>query len=198
MSEKRFRTRMQWSNTRVVLVVAPFLVVLAAGLAFARGYFLLLGAMLALTALALAVAVIRDRGRPGTYRIGGGVLELKRGSDKLVVRPEDILDASLIERRACRDYVRKRLGQQAGRSAQELKAMRDDFLRFSTVDVGLRNYSFGIGRLFIDRMETARNDLVLLRTRSGEEYILSPEFNQDMVESIERMKRRQAASEGAR
>ena len=38
----------------------------------------------------------------------------------------------------------------------------------------------------IDRLPNARHDLVLLRLRNGEELLLSPQYNQDLVDSLSR------------
>ena len=42
----------------------------------------------------------------------------------------------------------------------------------------------------IDRMPNARHDMVLLRLREGEDLLLSPEYNRDLVDHIGRLLRR--------
>jgi hypothetical protein len=54
------------------------------------------------------------------------------------------------------------------------------------VDIGLTSYTLGVGRNVIDRLPNARHDLVLLRLRNGEELLLSPQYNQDLVDSLSR------------
>jgi hypothetical protein len=43
-----------------------------------------------------------------------------------------------------------------------------------------------MGRAVIDRLPNARHDLVLLRLRTGEDLLLSPQYNQDLVDALSR------------
>ena len=72
--------------------------------------------------------------------------------------------------------------------------MQDAFLRYCTVDIGLRSLTLGLGRGMIDRMPNARHDMVLLRLRGGQDLLLSPEYNRDLVDHIGRLLRRKEES----
>lgn len=197
MAEKRFRTRRQWHNTLLVLYTGPFLVLAGIAIALASGRFLVLGVIIALMLLALTMALFRDASSSALYVVSPGKLKLVRGNDELVVPAADILDASLVERTSARDYFLSRHGS-ASEGQGSLAERRKEFLRFCTVDIGMRTFTFGIGRLVIDRMPDAKRDLVLLRTRERGDRLLSPDFNHDLVESIMRMQRRaMEASRGA-
>ena len=67
-----------------------------------------------------------------------------------------------------------------------LKEMRERYVRFCTVDIGLKSMTFGIGRQLADQRPDAKNDLVLIRTSDGQAFLLSPVYNQDTVESLNR------------
>lgn len=189
-TEKRFRTQRGWNNLKASLIAAPFILTGVVGVGLATGQIKLILITAGLVLAAVVVALVRDWQRPALYRIAGGALELSRGGQHLTIPAADILDVSLMERIACRDYVtRKALRNRAGGRAAK-RAAQQAFMRFCTLDVGLRSYSFGLGRLFIDRMESARQDLLLLRLKSGEELILSPEHLQEMMDHITRLKRK--------
>lgn len=195
--EKRFRTQRGWNNLKAVLIAAPFILTGVAGVGLATGQIKLIIATAGLVLAAVVIALVRDWQRPALYRITGGALELSRGGDRLTIPATDILDVSLMERIACRDYVmRKTLRKRVGGLAAKRSA-KQAFMRFCTMDVGLRSYSFGLGRLFIDRMESARQDLLLLRLKSGEELFLSPEHLQEMMDQIMRLKRKMEEAGGA-
>ncbi len=68
-----------------------------------------------------------------------------------------------------------------------VKARERAFVRFCTVDIGLRSMTFGIGRQFVDSMPNAKNDLLLVRLSNGEDILLSPEYNQSLIERIGRL-----------
>jgi hypothetical protein len=50
----------------------------------------------------------------------------------------------------------------------------------------LTSYTLGVGRNVIDRLPNAKHDLVLLRLRNGDDLLLSPQYNQDLVDSLSR------------
>lgn len=194
MIDKVYKTRRQWHNVRVVALTSPFLLSAAAGVGLAFGQIRLIMASIVLVLLSLVVAIIRDRQRPAHYRITDLALELSRGRYHDSISAGDLLDASLMERVACREYVSRKMQKRHRERGTNPQASAAEFMRYCTIDVGLRSYTLGLGRLFIDRMESSRHDLILLRTKSGAEFLLSPERNQDMMEQISRLKRR---NEGA-
>lgn len=189
MAEKRYRTRRQWHNTLLVLYTGPFLVLGGIAVALATSRFTVLGVIIAILLLALSLALFRDASSSALYVVTPGSVKLVRGKDELLIPVADILDASLLERTSARDYFRSRHGPNSD-EAGSLAQHRREFLRFCTVDIGMRTFTFGIGRLVIDRMPDAKRDLVLLRTREHGDRLLSPDFNHDLVDSIMRAQRR--------
>ncbi len=189
MGEKRFRTRRQWHNTLLVVWLSPFLILSGVFVAMATGNFWPLTVLLAFTLLTLLLGLRRDMAVSGTYTITGDTLLLESAKERLEVVAATIMDASLVDRAAARDYIRIRAAR-SGKDKDDQRAMEDAFLRFCTVDIGLRSLTFGLGRGMIDRMPNAKHDMVLLRMREGSDLLLSPEYNQEMVDHIVRMLRR--------
>jgi hypothetical protein len=185
MGEARFGTRRQWHNTAMVGWVAPFALLLA-GIAFMMtGAFLPLGGVLLVVLVALMVAFLRDRTPHCSYVLDAQCITLSNGRETLRVPYGDIADASLIDRIGAREYIRQyRMQQGAGRKLMRSAVSR--CTRFCTVDIGLSTVTLGLGRTVIDRMPNARHDLVLLRLRNGEALLLSPLYNQALVESLGR------------
>lgn len=189
MGEKRFRTRKQWHNTMLVVWTGPFLLVTGVFIGVATGNFWPLAVLFGLAIVGLALGVRRDSAARSTYAIANDVLVMVNPSERIELRAEEIMDASLVDRAAARDYIRVRAGR-SGKDKEGQRAMQEAFLRFCTVDIGLRSFTFGLGRGMIDRMPNARHDMVLLRLREGQDLLLSPEYNREMVDYIGRMLRR--------
>jgi hypothetical protein len=189
MSEHLFHTRRQWHNVSVWAIVS--LILLLVGLVFAArsGNWVLLAYIGGVVVLGLVVNYLQDRADDVTYYIGGGVLRLEGRKEKLELRQADIRDASLLDRTAARNYIREKLALalESGLDRDVVKARERSYVRFCTVDIGLRSMTFGIGRQFVDRMPNAKNDLLLLRLSTGEDLLLSPEYNQTLIERISRM-----------
>lgn len=190
MAERRFHSRRQWHNTRLIIYAAPFLVLggLLAGVSMGR--FHVLATILGLLAVAIISAWARDASKKATYSIIGTDILLTKGSSSLRLPGSSIIDASLIDRQAARDYFQTRILP----SAASRTEARRVFLRFCTIDIGLKTYTFGLGRGLIDRMPDARQDLVLLRLRDQSDVLLSPEYNHDLVENFLRVQQRVRAS----
>ncbi|MBK8500285.1 MAG: hypothetical protein IPL52_16065 [Flavobacteriales bacterium] len=195
MSEKRFRTRRQWHNTLLAVWATPFVVLIGVLFGVISGNFLPLWLLCIALAVGYTVAILRDHTKRSVYHMVNGIMILVRGDDRLEVHPADIIDASLIDRAAARDYIRVRSSARRSDHSSS-KDYQSAYLRFCTVDIGLRTYTFGLGRGVIDRMPNARHDLVLLRVQKGSDLLLSPEYNQEMVDAIGRMLRRR--EEGVR
>lgn len=164
------------------------MLLLAAILALSRGWFTLLWSVLGVAMAGLLVALFRDRSFKAIYRIEGERLILSARNAELIVSGRDISDASLIDRQGARDYIRSktfRLREQ-GRAVEARELLRT-FVRFCSVDIGMTSFTLGMGRRLIDRMPNAKHDLVLLRLLDGRDMLLSPVYNQDMVDSISRL-----------
>lgn len=185
MSEARYRTRRQWHNTTMVMWVAPFTVLVGVIIAMSTGRFVPLVIILAVVVLSLVVALLRDRTRSCTYRIEGDTMSLSNGMETLRIAMSDIADASLIDRIGAREYLRQRYYDK-GLSRREWRALAARSTRFCTVDIGLTTFTLGLGRSVIDRMPNARHDLVLVRLKSGGSLLLSPLYNQDLVDALGR------------
>lgn len=189
MAERRFRTRRQWQNTRLVLYALPFLVLVGVLVGVSSGRFLVLAIGVALYLPVIMGALWRDASSRALYVVGGQALTLQRRADVLVIPAAEIIDTSLIERVAARDYFLSKVAYGL-KSKDQVSGARREFLRFCTVDIGLRTFTFGLGRGLIDRMPDSRHDLVLLRSRTMGTWLLSPEYNHELVETIMRLQKR--------
>ncbi len=130
-----------------------------------------------------------DRKESITYVVEDGQLyfKAKRSMDHIAI--DHIQDASLVDRRAARDLLVQRLRslEESGTPKVERARMRKSFTRWCTVDVGMSTFTFGIGRDMIDRRPDGKQDLVVIRLRDGSMLVLSPVYNQDMVETLNRL-----------
>lgn len=186
MSKKRYPSRREWHNTVLMLWSAPFLVLLGVIVFASTGESAVLWGISAGCLFGVIVAVIRDLGDGGVYALEGDHLVLQARNDHEVVDLADVMDVSLIDRAGAREYILSRLPKEghAGFFAKRRAAKR--YIRFASVDIGLTSFTLGLGRQMIDRMPDARKDLVLLRLRDGTTYILSPEYNQELISAIGR------------
>ena len=73
------------------------------------------------------------------------------------------------------------------KSKREKREKINEFVRYCTVDIGFTSLTLGLGRSVIDRLPLARYDLVLLRLKGGQDHLLSPKYNQDLVDTVSRM-----------
>ncbi|MDX9749826.1 MAG: hypothetical protein RBT71_01935 [Flavobacteriales bacterium] len=182
MAQQRFHTTMQWHNTRAALWVAAFLALGGVILLALRNEPLALWGPLAVAGLILAVAIYRDRGDRCSYVLTDEHLVLKRSREQMVVPLGSIMDASLVDRKAARDYFGSIVVKRE-RSMRRRRRLRQEFLRYCTVGIGLRPFGLAPAR---NGMNSARHDLVLLRTRDHGVRLLSPVYNQDMVSALTR------------
>ncbi|MBK9174833.1 MAG: hypothetical protein IPM46_00550 [Flavobacteriales bacterium] len=189
MAERRYRTRRQWQNTRLVLYVLPFLLLVGVLIGVSSGGFLVLAISAVLYLPVIAAALYRDASFRASYVVGAHALTLLRGKDELRIPAAEIIDTSLIERVAARDYYMSKVAPRS-KTKPERSEAGNDFMRFCTVDIGLRTFTFGLGRGLIDRMPDSRHDLVLLRSRTMGAWLLSPEYNHELVEAIMRLQKR--------
>ena len=188
MGEKRFTSRRQWHNTAVMLLTAPFVAVFGVLIGVVTGAFIPLAVMLGLLVIGVVIALTRDATPMSQIQVTDESVVLVRGGDRLEISAEQIVDASLIDRAGARNYVLTRSLEGGGRSKRNQYVK--EYLRFCTVDIGLRSFTLGFGRGMIDRMPKARHDMVLLRLNNGNDLLLAPEYNQDLVHSIVRLLRK--------
>jgi len=185
MGEIRFRTRRQWHNTLMVVWMAPFALLSGTIISVSTGRFVALAIVAMVVLFGLVVALLRDMDRRCVYRLDKGTLTLSNAGERLDIPLDRIADASLIDRTAARAYIRQRHYDKTANWLEWRRKARE-FVRFCTVDIGLTTLTFGLGRSVIDRLPNARHDLVLLRLRTGEDLLLSPQYNQDLVDALGR------------
>lgn len=185
MATKRFRSARYWHNTILLLWTVPFLVLPGVIGAASSGNFTLLAVMLTISLLAVLLAAAWDRRKTFTYELNETQLVISGGTVRHAFPMEDIQDGSLLDRAAAREYLSQHLHTIG---AADRPAVVKDFLRFSTMDIGVKSFTLGLGRALIDRMPNAKSDLVLLRLRGNRTVLLSPAYSQDFVESLNRRK----------
>lgn len=181
---KRFRTKRLWYNTKAWAYVSVAVVlgslVLAAVLRVLPIAFIGAG----LVVLGFVLAIQRDRRSSGAYLVDSAALVLTTGAHTHRVQRSEFVDASLVDRAAARDYIRQIAETMADRGrARELER---EFVRFCSVDIGLSSFTFGLGRRLIDRLPNSKDDLVLLRLTGQRQLLLSPVYNQDLVDTLSR------------
>lgn len=188
MPAKRFRTRRQWTNSRLWAITGLLTVLLAGPLTGLTGSFWLLKVAALVYGIGAVVAWRSDRAGKVFYAFDGEALFLYRNGSEERIPVCDVRDASLVDRMAARDLVRGLMKQakDAGRAKEELRRMREHWLRYCTVDIGMSSLTFGLGRQLIDQRLDAKHDLVLIRSVDGSLRVLSPVYNQDLVESLNR------------
>jgi hypothetical protein len=169
----------------MVVWMSPFAILIGLIVAASTGRFAMLITLLSLLVIGLGVALYRDMSGRSTYRIDGVELCLIRRSERLDIPLSQIADASLIDRAGAREYIHQRSLIHT-KGWRELRRRGQAFTRFCTVDIGLTSYTLGVGRNVIDRLPNAKHDLVLLRLRNGDDLLLSPQYNQDLVDSLSR------------
>lgn len=172
-------------NTLMVVWMSPFAVLIGLIVAASTGRFTTLVALLSLVLLGLGVALYRDLSGRSSYRVNWDHLTLVNERERLNIPFTEIADASLIDRSGAREYIRQRSLVHTT-SWRELRRRAKAFTRFCTVDIGLTSYTLGVGRTVIDRLPNAKHDLVLVRLRNGDDLLLSPQYNQDLVDALSR------------
>jgi hypothetical protein len=183
MSNKRFRTRRQWSNTMLWGWASTGLILACIALSGMTGNLLITKGALVVALGGFIISIAFDRPTGVSYAIEGDELVMKNRKLAERIPLAAINDASLVDRRAARDLLFDRLKAVL---PAERSAMRRTFTRWCTVDIGMRSVTFGIGRDLIDKRPDSKQDLVILRLRDSRVLVLSPVYNQDMVESLTR------------
>ncbi len=186
MGSRRYRTLRVWHNTLLMVWALPILLLPGVIAAAYAGRFGLLTGLGVVGVVGLLIANIRDRRKTCSYSIEGDRLTLIRNGVARTIDMPDVSDASLIDRSAAREYLREwSTGAVTDLPSPEWVA---GYANYCTVDIGLTSFTLGLGRALIDRVPNGRTDLVLLRLRTGEAFLLSPIHSQDLVENISRRK----------
>jgi len=169
-------------------MISGIMVLIGVLVAAALGNFLVLASLVGVAVLGAIISLLRDRAVRCMYVLEGDELILHLSRMQFRIALKDVQDASLVERAAAREYIRQKLRflSEQGMGRAEVKARERAYVRYCSVDIGLRSFSLGLGRRMIDRMKNARHDLVLLRLRNGDDHLLSPIHNQDLVAGINR------------
>lgn len=186
MGSKRFKSRRHWYNAILMLWTSPF-ALLVGVISFAgTGKSVVLVSVVALCIVGFAIAIARDMGGRGVYTLEGDRLLLQDRKQRIEIAISEVLDVSLIDRAGAREYILSDLRSKGISGFFAIRREAQRAVRFSSVDIGLRSYTLGIGRRMTDRMPDARLDLVLLRLRNGDTHFLSPIYNQELVSAITR------------
>ncbi len=187
MGIRKFHTRRVWHNTQLVLWLAPLLVlagVISVTLLDTFNFILGVGV---LCMAALVIALVRDLRKRYVYVLDDDGLHIEKDGQAEYVPMIDVVDASLIDRAAAREYIKSR---SQGLGKVEARARYRTYVRFCSVDIGRSSLTGGLGRSLIDRLPEARHDLVLMRLKDGTDLLLSPDYNQEMVTSLSKNARR--------
>jgi len=186
MTDRRFRTRRLWHNVLIMLWATPFLLLIGVVLLASAGLFAPLALLGTFCALGLLVALARDVGNSPGYALERGRLVLESRGERMEIAMAGISDASLIDRAGAREYVREKAEREGGTDRTSLRRRSKAFTRFCSVDIGMTSLTLGLGRGMVDRLPGAKHDLVLLRTRDGEDLLLSPRYPNDLVSAVSR------------
>ena len=162
---------------------SPFLVLPGIIVGASSGNFKLLYGLAVVVVVGTLLAGWRDSRRKAMYMVEDDRLILtdKRGRREIYMT--EIRDASLLDRMAARAYLRERtaLGPKG-----TMEQWGEDFMRFCTVDIGLSSITLGGARRLIDRLPSAKTDLLLVRLQGGGDLLLSPVHAQDLVDTLGR------------
>lgn len=184
MPTKTYTTRRQWHNTLLMVWMSPFLLLFGVLALAMYGKMVVLVVAGIMVVAGMIIALLRDLSGQSIYTVKQNILTLSNRTGSVQYDMDEVVDASLIDRMAAREYIRSRSGQVSdGRKAQDI---RKEFIRFCSVDIGMRSITLGLGRSVIDRLPMSKQDLVLLRLRGGKAYLLSPKYNQDLVDVVSR------------
>jgi hypothetical protein len=183
MGIRKFHSRRVWHNTRVMLWLTPVMLLAGVISISLLNTFTLFLTIAAICAVGTAVALVRDVRKRFVYILDHDGLHLEHRNEAEYIAMSDIVDASLIDRAAAREYIRARSVEMDKASARQRYR---NFVRFCSVDIGQTSLTLGLGRSLIDRLPEARHDLLLMRLRDGSEMLLSPDYNQEMVTALSR------------
>ncbi len=188
MPAKRFKIKKQWTNSKVWAFASMLLMLAALALTGMTGHLWILVGALCISLVGFMVSLWNDRAGNVSYGIEKGQLVLRRNGIEERISFDYMRDASLLDRVAARDLLRQLMesARSRGADAATLQSIRQRYVRYCTIDIGLSSMTFGIGRHLVDQRPDAKHDLVLIRTSDGQAFLLSPVYNQDTVESLNR------------
>ncbi len=191
MDRMEFHTRRQWHNVSVWAISSLVFILLGLVISARSGEWTIMIVICGVGLVGLVITFLHDRSVDATYTVGKDRMVLWNKHDRMELGREDIRDASLIDRTAARTYITQKLEQlgEEGLSKEEHRVRLEEFIRYCTVDIGLRSFTFGIGRKLVDTMPNAKHDLVLLRLSNGRDLLLSPAYNQELMDNISRLLR---------
>lgn len=184
MGSKRFRTIRLWHNALMMVWAIPFIVLPGVIAGASTGKFLSFWITLVLSLVGLFFAARQDSRKSAVYSVEDECLVLTTPQLERKIMVSDISDTSLLDRMGARAYVKAQA--EPGEPGAVTAAREAEFMRFCTVDIGLSTYTLGAIRSLIDRLPSAKRDLVLLRLRGGEVLLLSPVYAHDLVDTLGR------------
>ncbi len=185
MGSKRYRTQRLWHNTLMMVWALPFLILPGVIASVSTGKFNTLVLLLCVSLIGIGLAALRDGRKTAIYAVDEERLMMSTPKAERTLMISEIRDASLIDRMGARAYLTQFA---ATRPSIPFKVQRDEILQFCTVDIGLSTITFGAARRLIDRLPSAKADLLLIRLRDGGVLLLSPLHAQDMVDTLGRRK----------
>ncbi|MBL7980736.1 MAG: hypothetical protein JNL52_02890 [Flavobacteriales bacterium] len=187
MGIRKFHTRRVWHNTQLVIWLAPLLLLAGVISVTLLDTFSYMIAITVLCAVAAVIALVRDVRKRYVYVLDDEGLHIEKDGQAEYVPMIEVVDASLIDRAAAREYIKSR---SQGMSKAQARLRYLAYIRFCSVDIGRSSLTGGLGRSLIDRLPEARHDLVLMRLKDGTDLLLSPDYNQEMVTSLSKNARR--------
>ncbi|HRO99164.1 MAG TPA: hypothetical protein PLN54_06985 [Flavobacteriales bacterium] len=193
MAIRKFHSRRVWHNTRVMLWLAPVMLLAGVITVSLLNTFAVLVTIAGICLVGTVVALVRDVRKRFVYILDSNGLHLEHDKEAEYIAMSDVVDASLIDRAAAREYIRAR---SVGMDKAAARERYRNFVRFCSVDIGQTSLTLGLGRSLIDRLPEARHDLLLMRLRDGSEMLLSPDYNQEMVTALSRLARNNKDREG--
>jgi hypothetical protein len=191
MGIRKFHTRRVWHNTQLVLWLAPILLLVGVISVTLFDTFKPVVVVGMLCGLGAVIALVRDVRKRYVYVLDDDGLHIEKDGQAEYFPMDEVVDASLIDRAAAREYIKSR---SHGLGTAEARKRYRDYIRFCSVDIGRSSLTGGLGRSLIDRLPEARHDLVLMRLKDGTDLILSPDYNQEMVTSLSKNARRSKES----
>lgn len=188
MPGKRFRARRRYARSRLWALSAFLFVTVAFLIFLVQDHQSLLRISPLVVVAGSAIAWWLDRRERIAYAVEGGNLLLSRNGAMERLPIASVLDASLLDRRAAREFLlaRKQSMRDEGLIQAEQEEFQRRFLQWCSVDIGLG--LSGLVRGLVERQPDGKYDLVLLRLQDGRSLLLSPVYNQDLISALNKGK----------